>query len=465
MNKVVSYDNVKDSKVLWLGTVPDHWEVVPHRAIFDEVKDVNKPKATMLSVTIKRGIIPQSDLLMNSRKKDSSRVDKSKYKFVKIGDLAYNKMRAWQGALGISKYEGIVSPAYVIQRPHNQKVIAKYYHYLMRTPSFHKEAERWSYGITSDMWSLRPEHFKMIYTLLPPPDEQAAIVKYLDHATARLDRAIAAKRRVVKLLDEQKQAIIHRAVTLGLDESATLKDSGVPWLGMVPEDWDIRRLKQVSKISRGKFSHRPRNDPRFYDGNYPFIQTGSVARAEKYIQSYKQSLNDLGLSVSKRFPENTLVMTIAANIGDVAILNFEACFPDSLVGILPDSEMDLEFLFYMLRSMKEVFELEAPTNTQGNLSNERLGDIRISKPDLETQRAIVIHIENENSQLSKTQQVLKKEISLLEEFRTALISEVVTGKRDVRALAAALPDMQSQDEILFDDDDGLGDDLMEEALA
>jgi len=454
MNAPTLYKDFKDSQNVWLGKVPSHWAVLPHRAIFDEIKDVNKPSADLLSVTIKRGIIPQSVLLANSSKKDSSRIDKSKYKYVKVGDLAYNKMRAWQGALGISKFEGIVSPAYVVQRPRDHLTVPQYYHYLMRTPAFHKEAERWSYGITSDMWSLRPEHFKVIYSLLPPPDEQAAIVKYLDHTTARLDRAIAAKRRVVKLLEEQKQAIIHRAVTRGLDENAPLKDSGVPWLGLVPKAWEIRRIKQVAKIHRRKFSHRPRNDPRFYDGKYPFIQTGSVARADKYIQSYKQTLNDMGLSVSKRFPKNTLVMTIAANIGDVAILNFEACFPDSLVGILPDSDMDLEFLFYMLQSMKEVFELEAPTNTQGNLSNERLGDLRVCKPDLETQRSIVVHIESENSQLSKTQGVLQKEITLLEEFRTALISEVVTGKRDVRALATALPDMQSQDEIPFDDDEG-----------
>src|SRR5262249_17468630 len=142
--------------------------------------------------------------------------DKSAYKRVRPGDIAYNKMRAWQGALGASDYYGIVSPAYVVQRP-REGANSRYLHYLLRTPAFAKEAERWSYGITSDMWSLRPEHFRMIYGCLPSLPEQAAIVRFLDHADRRTQRCIRAKQKLIKLLEEQKQAIIHRAVTRGLN--------------------------------------------------------------------------------------------------------------------------------------------------------------------------------------------------------------------------------------------------------
>ena len=110
---------------------------------------------------------------------------------------------------------------------------------------FAKEAERWSYGITSDMWSLRPEHFKMIYTPQPPPEEQAAMVRFLDYANGRLERAIRAKRKVIALLHEQKQAIIHRAVTRGLDPTVPLKPSGIPWLGDIPKHWEVRRLRTI----------------------------------------------------------------------------------------------------------------------------------------------------------------------------------------------------------------------------
>ena len=167
-------------------------------------------------LTIKQGIIRQKDLLEDNSKKDGSNLDKSAYKLVRLGDIAYNKMRAWQGAVGVSDYQGIVSPAYVVERP-RKGVSSHYFHYLLRTPTFAKEAERWSYGITSDMWSLRPEHFKMIYACLPPPTEQTAIVRFLDHADRRIRRYIRAKQKLIVLLEEQKQAIIDQAVTGQID--------------------------------------------------------------------------------------------------------------------------------------------------------------------------------------------------------------------------------------------------------
>lgn len=135
-------------------------------------------------------------------------------------------------------------------------------------------------------------------------------------------------------MNEQKQAIIYRAVTRGIDPDVPLKPSGIDWLGDIPEHWEPRHIKQVSKLLRGKFSPRPRNDPSLYDGPYPFIQTGYVSLAVKKVVSYSQTLNENGFAVSKQFPAGTLCLTIAANIGDVAILDFEACFPDSK----PDQE-------------------------------------------------------------------------------------------------------------------------------
>ena len=170
---------------------------------------------------------------MDTSKKDSSRLDKSAYKLVRPGDVAYNKMRAWQGAIGVSTYQGIVSPAYVVQRPRDG-ANPLYFHHLLRTPAFATEAERWSYGIVSDMWSLRPEHFKMIHCCLPPLPEQRAIVRYLDHVDDRIRRYVSAKEKLIALLEEERQAVIHRAVTRGLDPNVPLKPSGVEWLGDVP---------------------------------------------------------------------------------------------------------------------------------------------------------------------------------------------------------------------------------------
>ena len=245
------YPEYKESGLLWVGQVPEHWTVVPNRALFAEVKERNHPDEEMLSVTITRGIVRQKALLKGVRRRTAPIWTSQLTNSFSRGDIAYNKMRAWQGAIGASALRGIISPAYVVMRLRKDDDLPSYFHHLYRTPQFAKEAERWSYGITSDMWSLRPEHFKMIYTPEPPPSEQAAIVRFLDWANGRLERAIRAKRKVIALLNEQKQAIIHRAVTRGLDPSVPLKPSGIPWLGDIPQHWEVRRLKFVaSKIDR-----------------------------------------------------------------------------------------------------------------------------------------------------------------------------------------------------------------------
>ena len=243
------YPEYKDSSQTWFGNVPQHWSVLPNRALFSEVKDRNHSDEEMLSVTITRGIVRQKTLLTDSSKKDSSKLDRSAYKLVQPRDIAYNKMRAWQGAIGISNFRGIISPAYIVMRMRTPKNLPRYFHHLYRTPQFAKEAERWSYGITSDMWSLRPEHFKMIYTPEPPSQEQAAIVRFLDWTNGRLERAIRAKQKGIALLNEQKQTIIHRAVTRGLDPSVPLKPSGIPWLGDIPAHWDVCSLRRYWKVT------------------------------------------------------------------------------------------------------------------------------------------------------------------------------------------------------------------------
>lgn len=464
-----SYPAMKDSGVGWLGEVPEHWEVLPNRAIFEEVKERDHPDEAMLSVTIAKGVIRQDALLADSSKKDSSNLDRSAYKLVRPGDLAYNKMRAWQGAIGVSDHRGIVSPAYVVQRP-RKGAESRYLHYLLRTHAFAKEAERWSYGITSDMWSLRPEHFKMIYSCLPPPAEQAAIVRSLDHADRRIRRYIRAKQKLITLLEEQKQAIIHQAVTGRIDVRTgqpypAYKNSGVEWLGEVPEHWELMRVKQVARVLRGKFTHRPRNDPSLYDGQYPFIQTGEVARAGKSITGFRQTLNERGLAVSKLFPAGTLVMTIAANIGDVAILDFEACFPDSVVGFVPDARIERDFLYYLFVAMKPELLREAPINTQGNLNVDRIGARAIAVPPVPEQWAIVQAIESDCASLTNAIGTAKREITLLHEYRTRLIADVVTGKLDVREAAARLPD--ESDDLLPDaaDDESIPDDLADDLDA
>ncbi|HKM94434.1 MAG TPA: restriction endonuclease subunit S, partial [Prolixibacteraceae bacterium] len=270
------------------------------------------------------------------------------------------------------------------------------------------------------------------------PEEQTAIAAFLDFKLSKIDRFIRKKKQLVKLLNEQKAAIINQAVTKGISDGkdamnrVSTKPSGIEWLGDIPEHWEVRKLKYVTEVLRGKFTPRPRNDPKYYDGDYPFIQTGNITSTGKYIETYSQTLNELGREVSKEFPINTVVMSVAANIADVAILNFKACFPDSVIGFYPFEETDTDFLFYQLKNLRNEFYKIAIKSTQYNLNVDRVKNVKVFIPSLTEQQQIVFHIETETSKLNQTICTIEKEITLVQEYKTALIAEAVTGKIDVR---------------------------------
>ena len=247
--------------------------------------------------------------------------------------------------------------------------------------------------------------------LLEPTSEEAdKIADFLDHETAKIDTLITKQEKLIELLKEKRQAVISHAVTKGLNPQAPMKDSGVEWLGEVPEHWVNKTYRYACKIYRGKFGHRPRNDPAFYDGDYPFIQTGDVARAGKYIKDYKQTLNDKGIAVSQKFPIGTLMMAIAANIGDTAILGFEAYAPDSVVGFKPKSDIDLEFLRYSFMAALPALEQTSTQSTQANLNVDRIGAVKATFPPLEEQKSIV---QNLDALLERYDDVEEKSLSNL----------------------------------------------------
>jgi type I restriction enzyme S subunit len=211
----------------WFGRLPDGWSKLPARAICSERIQRGEGDLDLLSVTIRRGVIPQREYFSAAAsKKDQSRTDKSQYKAVRPGDVVYNKMRAWQGAAGCSAYEGIVSPAYVVVRP-NQLVDPSFLGHIMRTPQFAKEAERWSYGINSDMWSLRPHHFKLIHFAVPPLAVQQDLVRRCTERTRAIEAALLAADGEIALLKEYRTRLISDVVTGKIDvreEAAKLTD-------------------------------------------------------------------------------------------------------------------------------------------------------------------------------------------------------------------------------------------------
>lgn len=207
------------------------------------------------------------------------------------------------------------------------------------------------------------------------------------------------------------------------------KDSGVEWLGDVPAHWLEQRVKDIALLERGKFTHRPRNDPQMYDGEHPFIQTGDVARANKYVNNYKQTLSDKGTEVSKKFKKGTLLMAIAANIGDVAILGFDSYLPDSVVGYKP-KKTDTDYLFYLFTATKNELNRVKITSTQDNLNLERLNSLIKFVPHFLEQQAIAAYLDTQAAQIDRKIDLLSQKAAQYGKLKQSLINETVTRGLD-----------------------------------
>ena len=425
------YPAYKPSHVEWLGNVPAHWEVLPSRAIFAEINEQNHADEQMLSVTIAEGVIRQQVLLVDTSKKDSSRQDKSAYKLVRPGDVAYNKMRAWQGAIGVSTYQGIVSPAYVVQRP-REDANPLYLHHLLRTPAFATEAERWSYGIVSDMWSLRSEHFKMIQCCLPPLPEQRAIVRYLDHVDDRIRRYVSAKEKLIALLEEERQAVIHRAVTRGLVPNVPLKPSGVEWLGDVPAHWDVSRVKTefhslnhirvpLSAVERGTMSVRR------YDY---YGASGVIDKVDDY-------LFDDELLLIAEDGANLVLRNLP-----LAVIARGKFWVNNHAHILKPRRGNLEYLAAVMEGLNYTPWISGAA--QPKLTQDRIMNIAIAVPPRSEQDEVIGRVKAQTAPIHAAITRARRRIELLREYRTRLIADVVTGKLDVRETTASLPEEARQ---------------------
>ena len=203
------------------------------------------------------------------------------------------------------------------------------------------------------------------------------------------------------------------------------KESGIEWLGDVPAHWLEQRVKDIAVLERGKFTHRPRNDPQMYDGKHPFIQTGDVARANKYVKNYKQTLSDKGTEVSKKFKKGTLLMAIAANIGDVAILGFDSYLPDSLIAYTP-KKTDTNYLFYLFTATKNELNRVKITSTQDNLNLERLNSLVKFLPPLSEQLLIASHLDTKTAQIDRQIDLLSQKSTQYGKLKQSLINETVT---------------------------------------
>lgn len=453
------YPEYEDSGLPWLGEVPEHWEVRRNGRIFAQRIETGFPDLPILEVSLKTGIRVRN--LENSDRKQimSSR---GQYKRAAQKDIAYNMMRMWQGAVGVAPVDGLVSPAYVVARPFPETE-SRYYSYLFRTVSYMNEVNKYSHGIVADRNRLYWDEFKQMPSTFPPQKEQQKIADFLDVNGSMVRHFIRAKQKLIKLLEEQKQVIIHHAVTRGLDPNVRLKPSGVEWLGDVSEHWEIWRIFSV---------FRERNEKGQPD--LPILAVSidhGVTKGEEIDENGrpKRLIEDRALYKVSRKGD------IAYNMmrmwqGAVGVVPEDGLVSPAYVVARPREYVHAAYFAYLFRT--EACKGDIVCRSRGIVDDRNrlywggFKDIHIPFPPHDEQNNIINFIEEKTDSVEQSVEKIKHEIVLLREYRTRLISDVVTGKLDVRGIELPAADAEAPEECsdLPDIETALEDQEMEEEI-
>ena len=411
--------------------VPEHWDVLRNSVIFREVNETGYGELQLLSILADRGVVKQSE----TGRKERAPEDRSKYKRILRSDIGYNLMNAFMGAIGVSNYNGIISPAYAVCRP-KIEIETEYFHYLFKTDLYLTEFDRNAYGIMDERNRLYFENFKRIYVTFPPLHEQKAIVKYINQKLAQIDQFISYKRRLIELLNEQKTVLINQAVTRGLDPNVSMKPSGIDWLGDIPAHWDLLPVKHLClRIVDCK------NRTPIYceNGKYPVVRTSNVRNGELIKEDLYTTDESNYAEWTKRgapIPGDVL-FTREAPAGEACLVpdNIKLCMGQRMMYFRPDSSLlSSKFLLYSIygSSVIEYIQRTCSGSTVEHLRVGQVHNLPVLVPPRDEQNAIVCFIERESQVIHHAISQAEKEIELIQEYRTTLISDAVTGKIDVR---------------------------------
>lgn len=463
INDLKPYPGMKDSGVQWLGKVPEHWKVRKLRQLLSRSTQRNRPDLPLLSVVRERGVILR-DTASSDVNHNYIPDDLSNYKVVQTGQFAMNKMKAWQGSYGVSRHEGIVSPAYFVFALDG--IDGSFFNAAIRSRAYVPAFTQASDGVRVGQWDLSEARMREIAFVAPPPAEQAAIVRFLDHADRKIRRYIRAKQKLIKLLEEQKQAIIQRAVTRGLDPDVRLKPSGVEWLGDVPEHWEVAPLKRAfSQIDYGI------SDSGSDKGVIPVLTMGHIRNGIVTVPEHggvERVTRSLLLRDKDLLFNRTNSAELVAKVGLFRAVDRPVTFASYLVRMRSHPSNSPEFLNLVLNApaFLGVARREAiPSLHQANLNPTRYGRLPIPLPPTKEQMRIADAVLEQTTSLNEIANRAHHEIDLLHEYRTRLIADVVTGKLDVREAAAGLPEEATEEEKLEASDYNEEDDDIESNSA
>ena len=444
-----AYPAYKDSEVPWLGAVPSHWDIARFKNLLRE-RDARSESGSeeLLSVSAYTGVTPKSDSTADGE--FLTRAESLEgYKICKRNDLVMNIMLAWNRGLGVTKYEGIVSPAYCVFEL-GSDLHPDFCNYALRADEYTGYFKAHSAGVIDSRLRLYPDKFGALLCAYPPIAEQVSIIAFLDRETAKIDALVAEQERLIALLKEKRQAVISHAVTKGLNPNAPMKDSGIEWLGEIPAHWETLPLKAVS-IGEGAV---------FIDGDWieskdisedgiRYITTGNVGEGFYKEQGSGFITDDtfVALNCTEVLPGDVLISRLNLPIGRACVvpdLGTRIVTSVDNVIVRAGDHVSRKFLTFLL-SAKSFFahtETLARGTTMQRISRTVLGNIRICLPTIDEQMEIAESLQEQTAGIDALVVEAQSAITLLQERRAALISAAVTGKIDVRGLAETSPELE-----------------------
>ena len=460
------YPDYRRTDLKWFEHLPDSWAILRTKQMFRlviEKAPVNN-QMELLSVYTHIGVRPRKSLEQRGNKASTT----DGYWVVKEGDIICNKLLAWMGAIGVSHYQGVTSPAYDILRP-IKSCNTDYYHFLFRTKKYLQQFKIRSRGIMDMRLRLYFDQFGQIPIPVPPRREQDQIVAYLRAQDAHIARFIKTKRDLIKLLTEQKLRIIDHAVARGLDASVALKQSGIEWLGEVPEHWEVKPLKRWVRLNARTLGQKTSPDFEFRYVDIGSVQTGRLVKEPERIRF--EAAPSRARRVLRR--GDTIISTVRTYLKAIWYVGEDA---DDLIAstgfavLTPGSGVEPEYLGYVIQSSPFVNRVTA--NSIGiaypAIAETVLGRFPVAlPPTVDEQQAIVAHIKTESAPLDDAIARTEEEIKLIREYRDRLIADVVTGQVDVRSWQpgpddvvddAALAALGDENEDVTDEEDGDGED-------
>jgi len=437
------YPAYKPSGVEWLGEVPEHWDVLPCRGIVDERNEKNEGAACQdyLSLMANAGIIPYEEKGDVGNKKPE---DLGKCKLVRKGDFVINSMNYGIGSYGVSGYDGVCSPVYIVLIPKEEEVKPGFAFRIFEDKTFQSHAQSFGNGILAHRCAIGWDILKGIGVPVPSSHEQERILQFLDHETAKIDALIAEQQRLIELLQEKRQAVISHAVTKGLNPDAPMKDSGVEWLGEVPEHWEVCSIRRVLLNIEQGWSPECLASPA-EEGEWGVVKAGCVNGGAFNQLDNKTLPHHLEPPVEYEIQAGDLLMSRASGspdlIGSAAFIDHvrpRLLLSDKTFRLRTAQRVDPRYLSDVLGStpLRQQIRrsISGAVGLANNLPQSEIKDFIVPLPPVKEQQEIHKLLVKEKEDLNTLLDESESLINLLQERRSALISASVTGHNEVRGL-------------------------------